>query len=234
MGEVHNRSAGSCRADWTPGGATPPVLAFARHGLSAAASMRPPPRTPVTPLFCCRVREALDVHPPAEEPPFAADRLPAFKAHRLARVVQRPGQVGRGSVELAGRALDRRDAVAGAGVEYGHGCLLFRQAGREDVTVRRDRGRLPQPGAAEIALQQFPTVTTNAACLMSAHVEPYLATSSRRAFAASAASPCTVNERWMLRAPNPTTTRTSRTPGLRSRSDTVPRLDRAGAHAEAL
>jgi len=69
---------------------------------------------------------------------------------------------------------------------------------------------------------------------MSLRVEPYSATSSRRAFPARAASPRTVNDRWMLRArpgSNPTTTRTSQTPGLRSRSDPVPRFDRVAADA---
>jgi hypothetical protein len=105
------------------------------------------------------------------------------------------------------------------------------------VTVRGDGGRLPQLGAAEIAPSSSPTVTADAAHLMSARVEPYSATSSRRACPASAASPCTVNERWMLRAragSKPATTRTSHTPGLRSRTDPVPRFDRVAADARSL
>jgi hypothetical protein len=92
-------------------------------------------------------------------------------------------------------------------------------------------------GAAEVALQQFPPVTAGAACLSPAHVKPYSATSSRRAFPASAASPCTVNDRWMLRPhprPDPATTRTFRTPGLRSRSDPVPCSDRFAGYARSL
>jgi hypothetical protein len=80
-------------------------------------------------------------------------------------------------------------------------------------------------------------VTTDAAGPMSLRAEPYPATSSRRAVPASAASPWTVNERWMLRAragSNPTTTRTSHTPGLRSRSDPVPRSDLFAAYAGSL
>jgi hypothetical protein len=68
-------------------------------------------------------------------------------------------------------------------------------------------------------------VTTDAVCLMALRVAAYSATSSRRACPACAASPCTVNDRWMLQArpgSKPTTTRTSPTPGLRSRSDPVP------------
>jgi hypothetical protein len=44
METLTSAGQGPCRAGWTPGGTTPPVLAFARHGLSAAARMRPPPR----------------------------------------------------------------------------------------------------------------------------------------------------------------------------------------------
>ena len=102
------------------------------------------------------------------------------------------------------------------------------------MAVQGDGGRLPQLGAAQVALQQFPAVTADAAHLMSLRAEPYSATSSRRAFPASAASPWTVNERWMLRArpgSKPTTTRTSHTPELRSRSDPVPRFDRIAADA---
>jgi hypothetical protein len=72
---------------------------------------------------------------------------------------------------------------------------------------------------------------------MSLRAEPYPATSSRRAFPASAASSCTVNDRWMLRpraGPDPTTTRTSHTPGLRWRTDPVPRFDRFAADARSL
>jgi len=62
-------------------------------------------------------------------------------------------------------------------------------------------------------------------------------TRSRRARPAKAASPCTVNDRWMLRpraGPDPATTRTSHTPGLRSRSDPVPRSDRFTVNARSL
>ena len=82
-----------------------------------------------------------------------------------------------------------------------------------------------------------PTVTTGAARLRSVRVNPYSATSSRRACPASAASPRTVNDRWMLLprpASNPTTTRISQTPELRSRSDPVPRFDRVAAYAVSL
>jgi len=80
-------------------------------------------------------------------------------------------------------------------------------------------------------------VTAEAVRLMSLRAEPYPATSSRRACPASAASPCTVNDRWMLRprpGSNPVTTRTSRTPGRRSRSDPVPRSDRFAGFAGSL
>jgi len=82
-----------------------------------------------------------------------------------------------------------------------------------------------------------PTVTIDAARRMSVRVDPYSAANSRRARAASAASPRTVNDRWMLRprpGSNPITTRTSQTPGLRSRSDPVPRFDRVAADARSL
>ena len=58
-------------------------------------------------------------------------------------------------------------------------------------------------------------MTADAVRLMSLRAEPYSATRSRRACPASAASPCMVNDLWMLRAragSKSITTRTSHTP----------------------
>jgi hypothetical protein len=65
-------------------------------------------------------------------------------------------------------------------------------------------------------------------------VTPKSATNSARCRSARARSPRTVNERCTLRrwtGSNPTTTRTSQTPGLRSRTEPLPIAARDGSPA---
>lgn len=58
-----------------------------------------------------RQRELVYMRPGTEEIPLAPDGPAAFQAQRLYRIVHRPGQVGRGAIQLAGRALHRRDGM---------------------------------------------------------------------------------------------------------------------------
>jgi hypothetical protein len=103
------------------------------------------------------------------------------------------------------------------------------------MPVRGERGGLPQLGAAKIALEQLPhrdrrrsMSDAGARRAVSGHQLP-ASRPGRRGVTAHGERALDTTAAARVEA---TTTRTSQTPGLRSRSDPVPRFDRVAADTD--